>query len=521
MSTTVEAAPTDDATTLTPASFREALTPAELAFEQRRRRFGLGLAPLVFLLLWLLPFPGLTPEAHRFAAILAFTVILWVTEAVPLPVSGILGVALSVILGVEPAREALAPFADHLVFLLIGGFIMAEAIFVHGLNRRFAFGVLSLPWVGARPARVLVAYAAVTAFISMWVSNTASTALMLPIGLSLLEFLYTRRGAASPLPDRNYATGLMLVTAFAASLGGLGTPIGTPTNLIGMGFLEEQIHRRVSFFEWVLLALPILVILMAVTLVNLNRSCPAGLEEVHGGRRFILTEKGRLGPLSGGERNVLAVFALAIFLWTLPGFVGLAGFEGLSTKLSGRFPEGIVALLCASLLFFLPTDLVHRKPTLQWNQAARIDWGTVLLLGSGIALGRMAERTGLSREIGQAMAAHIPQGSLLVMLLVSTLAAVLISETTSNMASVTMLVPLVISVSQGAGVDPVLPALGATMGGSLGFMLPVSTPPNALVYGSGYVPIARMVKHGLVLDVAGVIVVVGVLYFLGPLVIGS
>jgi len=218
---------------------------------------------------------------------------------------------------------------------------------------------------------------------------------------------------------------------------------------------------------------------------------------------------------------VLAVFALAIVLWTLPGFVGLAGFDELSTLLTGRLPEGIVALLCASLLFFLPTDLVQRKPTLQWSQAARIDWGTVLLLGSGIALGRMAERTGLSREIGQAMAMHIPQGSLFVMLLVSTLAAVLISETTSNMASVTMLVPLVISVSQGAGVDPVLPALGATMGGSLGFMLPVSTPPNALVYGSGYVPIARMVRHGLVLDVAGVIVVVSVLYFLGPLVIGT
>jgi sodium-dependent dicarboxylate transporter 2/3/5 len=505
---------------ITPASFREALTPAELAFEARRRRAGLIMAPLLFALLWLLPFPGLTEAAHRFAAILAFTVILWVTEAVPLPVSGLLGVALSVILGVDTAREALAPFADHLVFLLVGGFIMAEAIFVHGLNRRFAFGVLSLPWVGARPTRVLVAYAGVTAFLSMWVSNTATTALMLPIGLSLLDFLYTRRHANSRLPDRNYATGLMLVTAFAASLGGLGTPIGTPTNLIGMGFLEEQVQRRVSFFEWLILALPILVILLAVTLFNLNRSCSAGLDEIHGGRGFLLTEKARLGPMSGGERNVLLVFALAIVLWTLPGFVGLAGFAEPAALLATRLPEGIVALLCASLLFFLPTDLTERKPTLHWSQAARIDWGTILLLGSGIALGRLAERTGLSAEVGRAMASHIPEGSLFVMLLMSTLAAILISETTSNMASVTMLVPLVISVSQGAGVDPVLPALAATMGGSLGFMLPVSTPPNALVYGSGYVPIARMVRHGLTLDVAGVIVVVGVLYFLGPLVVG-
>ena len=504
---------------LTPASFREALTPAELAFEQRRRRVGLLLAPFLFVLLWVLPMPGLSEKAHHFAAILAMTVTLWITEAVPLPVSGLLGVALSVMLGVESAREALSPFADHLVFLLVGGFIMAEAIFVHGLNRRLAFTVLSLPWVGARPTRVLVAYACVTAFLSMWVSNTATTALMLPIGLSLLDFLYTRRNATSRLPNRNYATALMLVTAFAASLGGLGTPIGTPTNLIGMGFLEEQIGRRISFFQWVALAMPILIILMAFTLTNLVRSCPAGIEEIHGGRGFILTEKGRLGPLSGGERNVLLVFGLAIILWTLPGFVGLAGATELSATLAARFPEGIVALFCAAILFFLPTDLSERKPTLIWSQAARIDWGTVLLLGSGIALGRLAERTGLSREIGESMAGYIPHGSLFVMLLISTLAAVVISETTSNMAAVTMLVPLVISVSQGVGVDPVLPALGATMGGSLGFMLPVSTPPNALVYGSGYVPIVRMIRHGLWLDVAGVIVVVGVLYLLGPLVI--
>lgn len=507
-----------DTPTLTPATFREALTPAELAFENQRRRIGLIVAPLLFLLLWLLPLPGLSEQAHHFAAILAMTVTLWITEAVPLPVSGVLGVALTVILGVESSREALSPFADHLVFLLIGGFIMAEAIFVHGLNRRLAFAVLSLPWVGARPTRVLVAYAAVTAFISMWVSNTATTALMLPIGLSLLGFLYTKRHENSRLPDRNFATALMLVTAFAASLGGLGTPIGTPTNLIGMGFLEEQIGRRISFFQWMALAMPILVILLGVTLANLVRSCPAGIEEIHGGRGFILTEKARLGPLSGGERNVLLVFGLAIFLWTLPGFVGLAGFRELSTTLAARFPEGIVALFCASILFFLPMDLSERKPTLIWSHAARIDWGTVLLLGSGIALGRLAERTGLSREIGEAMAGHIPHGSLFLMLLISTLAAVLISETTSNMAAVTMLVPLVISISNAAGVDPVLPALGATMGGSLGFMLPVSTPPNALVYGSGYVPIARMIRHGLWLDVAGVIVVVGVLYFLGPLV---
>jgi sodium-dependent dicarboxylate transporter 2/3/5 len=510
---------TEAPATLTPASFREALTPAELAFEQRRRRAGLLIAPFLFLVVLLLPL-GLEPRAHRLAAILAGSIVLWITEAVPLPVTGLLGVALAVLFGVDTVREVLVPFSDHLVFLMIGGFMLGEAIFAHGLNRRFAFAVLSLPWVGARPARVLVAYAGVTAVLSAWVSNTATTALMLPIGLSLLAFLYTKReGSTAPQPNREYATALMLVTAFAASLGGLMTPIGTPTNLIGLGFLEETVGRRVPFFSWMALAVPIVVVLLAVTLFRLHRACPAGIEEISGGRRFILTEKGRLGPLSGGERNVLLVFGLAVFLWVLPGAVQLTGQTDVSQLLAARLPEGMVALLCASLLFFLPTSMAERKPTLTWSHAARIDWGTVLLLGSGMALGRLADRSGLAAAVGATFATQIPEGSLFLLIAASTIAAVLISETTSNMASVTLLVPLVISISQGAGVDPVLPALGATIGGSLGFMLPVSTPPNALVYGSGYVPISRMVRHGLVLDLAGIVVVIGVLYLLGPVVL--
>jgi sodium-dependent dicarboxylate transporter 2/3/5 len=508
--------------TLTPALFREALTPAELAFEERRRSIGLVLGPLLFVVLFLAPLPGLSVPAHRLAAILAATIVFWITEALPLPVTGLLGVALCVLTGVDTVRETLAPFADHLIFLMIGGFILAEAIFVHGLNRRFAFLVLSLPWVGARPGRVLVAYGGVTAVLSLWVSNTATTALMLPIGLSLLAFLYSRRPGSAPLPRREYATALMLTTSFAASLGGLGTPVGTPTNLIGMGFVKEQLGIQIGFFQWMALSLPIVVVLLAAMLWSLNRGASAGVAEISGGREFLRTERRLLGPLTPGERNVLFIFGATVLFWMFPGVLALFGgtAPGSPSRLVGeRLPEGMVALLGAAALFVIPTSFRHLKPTITWPEASRIDWGTVLLLGTGMALGRLCERSGLARAMGEVLASSIPAGSLFFMLAISTLAAILISETTSNMAAVTMLVPLVIPISRGAGIDPLLPALGATMGGSLGFMLPVSTPPNAIVYGSGYVPISRMIRYGLLLDAMGLVVVVAVLYFLGPLVL--
>lgn len=501
---------------------REALTSAEVAFEERRRRTGLIAAPIVFLLLLLLPLSGLGREAHRLAAILGGVMVLWITEAIPLPVAGLLGCALAVFFGVDAPREVLSPFADHLVFLLIGGFILAEGIFVHGLNRRFAFGVLALPGVGARPSRVLLAYATTTALISAWISNTATTALMLPIGLSLIATLYPKGAARETPAGRHFASSLMLATAFAASLGGLATPIGTPTNLIGMGYLEEQLHHRVEFFTWMALAVPVVVLTTAAMLFQLRRGRPTEGADVERGRQFIQDELDSLGPLGGGERNVLIVFLVTVLLWTLPGLAAIVGGSApgsLSDQLSRRLPEGMVALFGASLLFFLPTSLSERRPTLTWSDASRIDWGTVLLLGSGMALGRLCDKTGLARAFGELLAAHLPNGASLLMLAASTLAAVLISETTSNMAAVTMLVPLVISISQGAHVDPTLPAIGATMGGSLGFMLPVSTAPNAMVYGSGHVPITRMIRQGLLLDLAGTFIVIVVLSVLGPFVL--
>jgi solute carrier family 13 (sodium-dependent dicarboxylate transporter), member 2/3/5 len=224
-----------------------------------RRLIGAVLAPAVFVSLLALPIPGLSLEAHRLAAVLAAVVVLWVTEALPLPVTALLGASACVVLQVAPAKEVFAPFADPLMFLFIGSFILARGIFLHGLDRRVAYAVLSLPWVGARPGRILLAFGAATALISAWISNTATTAMMFGIGLSILAAL--RAPGADVAIDPRYSTALMLMTSFAASIGGLATPVGTPPNLIGLGFIRSQLGVDIGFFRWMLIGVPIVVVL--------------------------------------------------------------------------------------------------------------------------------------------------------------------------------------------------------------------------------------------------------------------
>ncbi|HMH55522.1 MAG TPA: DASS family sodium-coupled anion symporter, partial [Gemmatimonadales bacterium] len=469
----------------------------------------------VFLLLLALPMPALSAAAHRLAAVLAAVVVLWVTEALPLPVTALLGAAACVALQVAPAKEVFAPFADPLMFLFIGAFILARAIFLHGLDRRVAYAVLSLPWVGARPSRILLAFGAVTAFISWWISNTATTAMMFGIGLSILAALRAPGGAAGINP--RYATALMLMTSFAASVGGLATPVGTPPNVIGIGFIRSLVGVEIPFFRWMLLGVPIFLVLFTFLYLYLDRAAPAGVRELPAGAELIRRERERLGPWSRGQRSVAIAFAVTVFLWILPGIVAIVAGEGSAayTSLTRRMPEGVAALLGAMLLFILPGD---EGPAITWQDAVQIDWGVVLLYGGGFALGVLSFQTGLAEAMGRGLTGLLPIHGSLGLLTASVLVAVILSETTSNTAAANMVVPVVISVARAAGLDPFEPALGATMAASLGFMLPVSTPCNAIVYGSGLIPLGQMMRHGLALDLAGIVVIVTLVHLLTPLI---
>jgi sodium-dependent dicarboxylate transporter 2/3/5 len=498
------------------AHFTGPLSEGEARFERLRRQVGLVLAPALFVTVLNLSFPSLKPEAHRLAAILSGVVVLWITEALPLPVTALLGAALCVILRVASAKEAFAPFADPIMFLFIGSFMLARAIFLHHLDRRFAFGVLSIRWVAARPSRMLFAFGAVTTFMSAWISNTATTAMMFAIGLSLLAFLFDHERAGGEKVDRRYATGMMLMTSFGASIGGLATPVGTAPNLIGLGFIRDLLGVEFSFFKWSVIGAPVVLVLFLYLFAYLNFFCPSGLRDMTGSRDMLEREKRQLGPWTQGQRSTLAAFIVTIILWVVPGVIGLvAGDQSdLFKYINSRCPESVAAVVGALLLFVLPGNAGGRAMT--WKEAEQIDWGVVLLYGGGFALGVMSFQTGLAEAVGKGLTAWLPIHGSLSLLIASTLVATIVSETTSNTASANMVVPVVIAIAKASGADALEPALGATFGSSLGFMLPVSTPCNAIVYGSGYIPLSRMIRYGLMLDVVGVVVIVVLVRVLLP-----
>jgi len=498
---------------------------AEERLEQFRQRAGLVLAPVLFVALWFAPLPGLGESAHRLLAVLGAVVTLWLSEAMPLPVTALLGPALCALTGVAPVKEVFRGFGDPILFLYLGSFLLAEAMLHHGLNRRIAFRILGVRAVGESPGRLLLAFGAITAFISMWVSNTATTAMMLPIGIAILTEMARmqsrRTGREVKFTELRYGTGLMLMASFASSVGGLATPVGTPPNLVGLALIRSRLGVEIPFFSWMTFGLPAAVVLVGFLVMYLHRLCPAEPGLMAGSARWIHEQKAGLSALTRGERNTLIAFAVTVTLWILPGVAAVAGGTEAAPYrwLNARLPEAVVAIIGASLLFLLPVNLGRWEFTLSWNEARRIDWGTILLFGGGMVLGELMFTTGLAQWIGEGLAHALNARSTLGLVILFTAVAALVSETTSNLASATMVVPVAIAVAQAAGVNPLQPALAACLGSSMGFMLPVSTPPNAIVYGSGCVPLMKMVKYGLLLDLVGFGVIVAVTTWLVPLVL--
>ncbi len=500
------------------------LSPAEERFERRRRTIGLFLGPLVFAAMLAFPF-DLEPNQHRLAAILAFVVVYWVSEAIPIPVTAVLGVALVALFEATPPPAegdaatdvVFAAFADDTFFLFIGSFIIAQAMVVHGLHRRLAYRVLGSRYVGGSTYRIILAFGLIGALTSPVMSNTAGAAMMLPIALGVMGVV--GRMVANQMdgdhdPHRlRFGAALMLVITYGITVGGLLLPIGSPPNLIGRNLLEDATGEPITFLEWFLMALPIVVVMFVAVVVIVTLMNRPEVKEVEGVEEHVAEERAKLGSLSRGEKNTLFVLGFALVGWFLPGLVGIVAGDDSDayTQVGEAANEGIVAIVAAAALFVLPIDWAKRKFTLTWNQAARIDWGTILLFGGGIVLGSMLSQTGLAEVMGESIADSLGVSSLFGITVVIVIIAVLISETTSNTASAAIMVPIAISIAAASDLDPTIPALAAIFGANYGFMLPVSTPPNAIVYSSGFIPITRMIKAGAVFDVIGaVLCIVGV-----------
>jgi len=485
---------------------KETISRIEERFEVLRRRSGLVIAPIVFLAVYSFPVQGLTEQTQALAALVGFIVVLWLTEAFPLYITGLLVPVMLILLGITTAQKAFAPFADPVMFLFLGAFVLARAIQMHGLDKRFAYTVLDSRFVAGNPSRIMFAYGAVCCIISMWISNTATTAMMFPIGLAIVSMLYTKEGNR----DRErYATGMMLMCAFASSIGGLATPVGTPTNLIGLGFIERQLGRHIQFFEWMTFAVPIVVVMFLFLFFYLDLLTGIGKKRIDGLSELLAHEREKLGPMTLAERNTLVAFGVTVLLWILPGVLALTlgDRHPITTAYVKQVPESVAALLGAVLLFFLPSRNEpgeKKEYVITMAHAVQIDWGVLALYGGGITLGHIVFETRLAETLGSQLIGIIPADGW-GLIAATSFMATLTSELTSNVSSANMIVPLVIVLAQNTGIQA---AVAATMASSLGFMLPISTPTNAIVYSSGYVPLNKMIAYGFVLDIAGFFIIV-------------
>ncbi|HZW83121.1 MAG TPA: DASS family sodium-coupled anion symporter [Candidatus Deferrimicrobium sp.] len=491
---------------------QQTISAGEEKFELYRKTIGLFLAPALFLLVYFMPFTGLTPAGHALAAIFILTVTLWITEAVPIPIAAVLGPVLTVIFGVTTAKAVFAAFADPTIMLFLGGFILAEAMAVQGLDKRFAIGILSLKAVKGNAYRILFAFGAIITFLSMWLSNTATAAMMYPIGLGVLGAIVKEK--AADVGKSKFATGMMLMVAYTASIGGIGTPIGSPPNLIGLASIEKIMKIKIPFLQWMEVTVPIMIVMFIFLYFYISRTSPPPQKDAAGSSEYITREKKALGSWTRGQINALLAFLVAVALWIYPGILAIIeGTKGPNyVHFTTTFPESVVALFAACLLFVLPTNWKKREFTINIKQALNIDWGTLLLFGGGIALGDLMFSTGLAKAIGDGLVSLTGAHTLVSITALAIFIAILLTETTSNTAAATMVVPIVIAIAIQANINPIPPALGATLGASMAFMLPVSTPPNAIVYGSGLVPVTRMIKTGFWLDVfAYFVILIGVL----------
>lgn len=521
-----------------------------IAALEPRQRVGLWLGPILFAALGLgLPTTGMTAPAAWAGATVVLMATWWITESLPLWATALLPLPLFPLLSGVPLGETLLQYLDPVNFLFLGGMWIAAAMEQWGLHKRLALGIVA--HVGTSPRRIVLGFMLATGFVSLWISNTAAALMMFPIGMAVLQkFGEAATEAADPEEARSrlraFGCALMLGIGYAASMAGIGSKIGTGTNLVFVREAQRALGWDISFLTWFKLGLPVVVLSIPLSwlyLVRVASRVPA--EEFPGGRAAILDARARLGPMSSGEAVALCAFLLAAALWVFrqPMDFGAFTLPGWSTHVPwtwtdvlGRPPsalpppfaellgprgaESTIAILIGGALLIVPVSLRPYRAALGARQAGGISWGLLALLGGGFAMANAISKSGLSKVLG-GLFTHLHLGSPYLTLVVLCLGTVAISEVASNTATASILLPLLAAGAQGLGLAPGLLMFAVTLSASFGFMLPAGTPPNAVVFSSGYIPVVRMAKSGLVVDIAGAILIATVCHLLGPWALGG
>lgn len=480
-----------------------------------RRLVPLLAGPAAAFLLWSLARPALPSRAAETLGVTAWMAIWWLSEAVPLGATSLLPIILFPALGIASAKEAAAPYANELVFLFLAGFLLASALEGWSAHARIAYAIVEA--IGGGGRRVVLGVMIATAAISMWISNTATAAMMYPIALAIGALF-----GAGLEGDRS-RTALMLGVAYAASIGGVGTLIGTPPNLIFAGSAKQLLGREVGFVEFMAVGMPIVVILLPLSWFLLVHVLFRGTVRLGPeARRELRARRVALGPLVSGEARTLGVFLATVLAWFFrePKDLGALRLPGLADLLPGM-TDASVGVGGALLLFVLSgrTRQGERRPLLTWKEARQIPWEVLLLFGGGLSLASAFESSGLAGWLGTRLAALAAYPSIVVTAGLALFVLVL-SELASNTAVAAMAMPIAAALASAVGQPPLRLMLVAALAASTGFALPVATPPNTIVFGSGQVSVRDMARAGLILDLLAVIVIVLAVSVLFPLVFG-
>jgi sodium-dependent dicarboxylate transporter 2/3/5 len=478
------------------------------AYPRTRGLWAIGAGVALFLILLMLPAPeGMPVQAWRVVAVGLLMAFWWVTEVLPVAATALLPVVLFPLLGVATLSAATAPYADRIVFLFLGGLLLGLALQKWGLHRRIALRIVA--WAGLRPSNLVLGFMAATAFLSMWVSNTATAAMMLPVSMSVVVLLVGSPGGvrSTSRERRDFALALLLGVAYAASIGGIGTLIGTPPNALFAGFMRRAYGIEIGFAQWMMLGVPVALILLLGAWFLLTRvvfRVPA--EEPAGVAERLTAEMVEQPPVSIPERRVGVVFLITALAWIM---------RPLLADVIPGLDDTVIAIAAAFVLFVIPSG--RGGFLMDWATAARLPWDVLLLFGGGLSLASAILQSGLSAWIGDALA-NLETLPIVVLIMALVLVTTALTEMASNTATAAALLPVAGAIASQFGLDAAALTVPVVLAASCCFMLPVATPPNALFYGSGYIAVAQMARAGVLIDLFGVALVLIASYSLAGIV---
>ena len=460
---------------------------------------GLILGPVLFGLILILVAPGLLSEKSiAVLALGAWMVTWWATEAMPIPVSALLPMIVFPLMGVSSVREASAPYGDPVIFLFMGGFILALGLERHKLHQRIALSLIRL--TGTSGNGIILGFMLSTALISMWISNTATAIMMLPIAASVTSLLASEMGQQDDPRFKKFATGLMLAIAYAASIGGMATIIGTPPNVVMVGYMKRFYDLDVSFTRWMVVGIPMMVLaltacyLLITKVLFVNR-----LPSIEGSRELIHRKYQELGSISKAEKLVLTVFSITCFFWifrqNLNGMIG-----------KNLLDDTTIAMAGGVLMFLIPLDFAKQKFLLEWGDMKELPWGILLLFGGGLCLADGMEKSGLVQLVGNYFSEQKDVNPTFLIIALTAISMGL-TELMSNVALVTIFVPVVFGIADGFHINPIWLAMPVTFAASCAFMMPISTPPNAVLFATGYIRMKDMIKTGVLLNLACLVII--------------